>query len=111
VDSVPVLEHSAGRAIAACRVGAAEVRLERLLARLRRATSGRICLYSLFAFSLGLVGAVLRPDRTVSYTGSALITLAIVPLMPRTGLAPQIAFPSVCGMSIGIAVALILTVA
>jgi uncharacterized membrane protein YccC len=51
---------------------------------------------------------VLRSDRTAYRFGA--VTLAIVLLIPRTGLARQIAFHRFAEVSIGIAVALILTV-
>jgi len=49
---------------------------------------------------------MLRSDRTAYRFGA--VTLAIVLLIPRTGLARQIAFHRFAEVSIGIAVALIL---
>ena len=51
---------------------------------------------------------MLLSDRTAYRFGA--VTLAIVLLIPRTGLARQIAFHRFAEVSIGIAVALILTV-
>jgi len=59
-------------------------------------------------FVLGLLCAVLRSDRTAYRFGA--VTLAIVLLIPRTGLARQIAFHRFAEVSTGIAVALISTV-
>ena len=67
-----------------------------------------LLVFGICVFILGLLCAVLRSDRTAYRFGA--VTLAIVLLIPRTGLARQIAFHRFAEVSIGIAVALILTV-
>jgi uncharacterized membrane protein YccC len=58
-------------------------------------------------FILGLLCAATKSDRSVYRFGG--IALAIVLLVPRTGFAWQIAFHRFAEVSIGIAVALFLT--
>ncbi|PYT64558.1 MAG: hypothetical protein DMG35_00015 [Acidobacteria bacterium] len=59
-------------------------------------------------FILGLLSAFVRSDQSAYRFGG--VTLAIVMMVPRTGPAWQIAFRRFAEVSIGIAVALILTV-
>jgi hypothetical protein len=59
-------------------------------------------------FILGLLSAIVYPDRSAYRFGG--VTLAIVMLVPRSGPAWQVAFHRFAEVSIGIGVALILTV-
>jgi len=59
-------------------------------------------------FILGLIYALVHRDRSAYRFGG--VTLAIVTLVPRTGPAWKVAFHRFAEVSIGIAVALILTV-
>jgi uncharacterized membrane protein YgaE (UPF0421/DUF939 family) len=67
-----------------------------------------LLVFGIGVFVLGLLCALAHSDRTAYRFGA--VTLAIVLLIPRTGPAWQIAFHRFAEVSIGIAVALILTV-
>ena len=67
-----------------------------------------VLVFSASVFLLGLLCALARADRSAYRFGG--IALAIVLLIPRTGPAWQIAFRRFAEVSIGIAVALIMTV-
>jgi uncharacterized membrane protein YgaE (UPF0421/DUF939 family) len=66
-----------------------------------------VLVFGASVFLLGLLCAVARADRSAYRFGG--IALAIVLLIPRTGPAWQIAFHRFAEVSIGIAVALIMT--
>jgi len=68
----------------------------------------RVLVYGASIFLLGLLCAVTRSDRSAYRFGG--IALTIVFLVPRTGSAWHIAFHRSCEVTIGIVVALILTV-
>jgi uncharacterized membrane protein YgaE (UPF0421/DUF939 family) len=67
-----------------------------------------LLVFGIGVFILGLLCALVRSDRTAYRFGA--VTLAIVLLIPRAGPAWPIAFHRFAEVSIGIAVALILTV-
>jgi len=67
-----------------------------------------IAVFGITVFMLGLLCALTRSDRSAYRFGG--ITLAIVMLVPRTGPAWRIAFDRFVETSIGIGVALLLTV-
>jgi uncharacterized membrane protein YgaE (UPF0421/DUF939 family) len=67
-----------------------------------------VLVFGASVFILGLLCALARSDRSAYRFGG--VTLAIVLLVPRTGSAWQIAFHRFSEVSIGIGVALILTV-
>jgi uncharacterized membrane protein YgaE (UPF0421/DUF939 family) len=67
-----------------------------------------LLVFGIGVFILGLLCALVRSDRTAYRFGA--VTLAIVVLIPRAGPAWPIAFHRFAEVSIGIAVALILTV-
>ncbi len=67
-----------------------------------------VLVFGASVFLLGLLCALARADRSAYRFGG--IALAIVLLIPRTGSAWQIAFRRFAEVSIGIAVALIMTV-
>jgi len=68
----------------------------------------QILVFAASVFILGLLSAVVYPDRSAYRFGG--VTLAIVMLVPRSGPAWQVAFHRFAEVSIGIGVALILTV-
>lgn len=67
-----------------------------------------IFVFGTSVFILGLLCAIAHSDRSAYRFGG--VTLAIVLLIPRTGAALQIAFHRFAEVSVGIGVALILTV-
>jgi uncharacterized membrane protein YccC len=71
-------------------------------------TGPRVLTFTVSVFLLGLLCALLGSDRSAYRFGG--ITVAIVLLIPRTGPAWQAAFHRFAEVSIGIAVALVLTV-
>jgi uncharacterized membrane protein YgaE (UPF0421/DUF939 family) len=68
----------------------------------------RMLVFTVSVFILGLLSALVHRDRSAYRFGG--VTLAIVMLVPRTGPAWRVAFHRFAEVSIGIAVALILTV-
>jgi uncharacterized membrane protein YccC len=68
----------------------------------------RLLIFGFSVFFLGLLCAVVRSDRSAFRFGG--VTLALVLLVPRTGPAWGVAFHRFAEVSIGIAVALILSV-
>jgi uncharacterized membrane protein YccC len=69
---------------------------------------GQALVFTASVFILGLLSALVRSDQNAYRFGG--VTLAIVMMVPRTGPACQIAFRRFTEVSIGIAVALILSV-
>jgi uncharacterized membrane protein YccC len=67
-----------------------------------------LLVFGICVFILGLLCGVMPSDRTAYRFGA--VTLAVVLVIPRTGFAWQIALHRFAEVSIGIAVALILTV-
>jgi uncharacterized membrane protein YccC len=68
----------------------------------------QVLVFAASVFILGVLSALVQSDRNAYRFGG--VTLAIVLLVPRTGPAWRVAFHRFAEVSIGIAVALILTV-
>jgi uncharacterized membrane protein YccC len=68
----------------------------------------RMLVFAASVFILGLLSALVHRDRSAYRFGG--VTLAIVMLVPRTGPPWRVAFHRFAEVSIGIAVALVLTV-